>query len=825
MSKPEESMRKASSVPKILRKEVSSTNPQIAPNTIVHTNNMEVPTGNRDHEAEKRDAAPGLSTQQSILGTHLPDRSAGAAAIERSAEESKPINQPRQTRTSSLRARLSAGQLINDPSGKSKTLGFTDFTNMKEPLAGAGEDNLHAPKGSYHRAAGSNSRAHTSKPYKDSLHGNRPPAQFVAGSRRPTHRRPSSRGSLRNESRALSPLFAPQPPINSALEIPNAAQEMPVEAIIDNQKSETIEPRRSSIPVFRHAIPNPTIHAEDVHGLEFKETTFTQPKVSREEFSIYEDKSGHHSTALQAINESPRQNYQTKRLSMTSPEHGPTLRISPSAERLIMGTGSDKENQPKFSKYKSRDFRRAAVSNGLENTKDKGLGTRFKTLVQRPLSSQGLPLSASRRSLVNAESREKKARSTDVSSLLPNSMTPTPNSSLKNTGSSSADDPFFNASESLVEGVTNAGPTETNETQKHNDKHGKAVEDESWISPMPNRKSATALSDEVPVHPNHLPTTIKEHLAKEVNEKDWMTQTNDRFSNVSGDYFEPNKNVNAMSGLPATPDRTGRITGSLNSGSFPPRSSSHAAHPDHTINGSAKNSPLSPLGRMSKVSDVDSATGKKYDIHQNNPSSDQALPSYQVEITSGASLPSKRASTARDSNKSQASVSKGMLSNFRGLFAKRSSDPTDPHSTKTSKPPRVTSASSPFSPLSAAHTHSRPTASSLNRTKATPTIASNHTPPTPTLASPPASELSCTTTLAMQILDCARTTRSGPQQRRLIELGSVMVDAVTRARDAEKAMEEARQAARRAEVAYAMCKESLADVTRLVEGWRGGLCE
>lgn len=52
-----------------------------------------------------------------------------------------------------------------------------------------------------------------------------------------------------------------------------------------------------------------------------------------------------------------------------------------------------------------------------------------------------------------------------------------------------------------------------------------------------------------------------------------------------------------------------------------------------------------------------------------------------------------------------------------------------------------------------------------------------------------------------------------------------MVDAVTRARDAEKAMEEARQAARRAEVAYAMCKESLADVTRLVEGWRGGWCE
>ena len=47
-----------------------------------------------------------------------------------------------------------------------------------------------------------------------------------------------------------------------------------------------------------------------------------------------------------------------------------------------------------------------------------------------------------------------------------------------------------------------------------------------------------------------------------------------------------------------------------------------------------------------------------------------------------------------------------------------------------------------------------------------------------------------------------------------------MVDAITQARDAEKAMEEAKQASRKAEVASALCKRSLGEVERVVKGFR-----
>jgi hypothetical protein len=72
----------------------------------------------------------------------------------------------------------------------------------------------------------------------------------------------------------------------------------------------------------------------------------------------------------------------------------------------------------------------------------------------------------------------------------------------------------------------------------------------------------------------------------------------------------------------------------------------------------------------------------------------------------------------------------------------------------------------------------------------------------------------------MQILNEARNERSSPKKERLLELGKIMVDAVTQARDAEKAMEEAKQAARKAEVANALCKRSLAEVEKCVMVWR-----
>jgi hypothetical protein len=72
----------------------------------------------------------------------------------------------------------------------------------------------------------------------------------------------------------------------------------------------------------------------------------------------------------------------------------------------------------------------------------------------------------------------------------------------------------------------------------------------------------------------------------------------------------------------------------------------------------------------------------------------------------------------------------------------------------------------------------------------------------------------------MQILESARKERSSPKKERLLELGKIMVDAITQARDAEKAMEEAKQAARKAEVAHALCRKSVGDISALVVAWR-----
>ena len=822
MMKLDKSVRKASSMQKIERKDISTTNLSKPLSTNVDKTNLGSSFENPEHKEGGRDAESRNFIKQSTLAAQVLDRSAGAAAIEKSTEESKPINHPRQTRTSSLRARLSAGQLFKDPTGKSKIVGFTDFTNLKEPLAPASEGNLRAQKDFHGSWSSANTRPHSTRPPKDPIHGGRAPAQFVAGSRRPSHRRPSSRGSLRSDSRAPSPAFAPQPPTRSTPEVPHTAQELPVEDVLQSEKSNGVDQRRSSIPVFRHTISKPMSDAKDRDVLESKDSTSTQPKVSRDEFRIYEDKSARHLTGLQAIKESPRQNYEIKRLSMTSPEHGPTLRISPSADRLIMGTGSDKENQPFLSKYGSKDTRRAAVISGPKDSEDK-----------RPSSSQGLQLSASRRRFVDAVTREKKARSTDVSFLQPKdhgkkqTVTATPSDSRNSTRSSHAEDPFFDASDCSAHGVAGVNVTDTNDKQAHTNEH---VEKESWISPMPSRDSPTALSDAIPVNLSHLPVTLREHLSKDSKKdcKDLQGKDKAQSRNFHRDSFEPVSKVDDIADLPATPDQAGHVAGSLSSGSFPPRSSSHAAHPDYTIDGSAKISPLSPLDQTTKVSqaslpayDMRPASATKFDTYQNNWSHFRD-PHSQVDMTS---LASKRDSTACESKKSQGSLSKGMLSNFRGLFNKRSSENTEPSSTrsvKKGKQGRATSTGSPFPSMSEIHPLQRPTQASINRAKATVATNNvmNNAPATPSFASPLPSEVSKTTTLAMQILDLARTERSTPKQRRLLELGTIMVDSVTQARDAEKAMEEAKQAARQAEVAYAMCKKSLADVTRCVEEWR-----
>lgn len=74
--------------------------------------------------------------------------------------------------------------------------------------------------------------------------------------------------------------------------------------------------------------------------------------------------------------------------------------------------------------------------------------------------------------------------------------------------------------------------------------------------------------------------------------------------------------------------------------------------------------------------------------------------------------------------------------------------------------------------------------------------------------------------MAMEVLDAARTETSSPKREQLFQLGRVFVATITQAREAEKAMMEARQAARDAEVANVLCRQSLGDVHECLKEWK-----
>ena len=120
-------------------------------------------------------------------------------------------------------------------------------------------------------------------------------------------------------------------------------------------------PRKSSIPVFRSVVPNvtqadPSNSDKDINQFDGNSAM----ESTADQFTIFEDANAKDISpyaSLSAIEESPYRGYHMKRLSAVSPELGPTLKISPSADRIIMGTGSDKENDEPTKKGK--DKRRA----------------------------------------------------------------------------------------------------------------------------------------------------------------------------------------------------------------------------------------------------------------------------------------------------------------------------------------------------------------------------------------------------------------------------------------------------------------------------------
>ncbi|KAL8785034.1 MAG: hypothetical protein Q9213_003627 [Squamulea squamosa] len=781
--------------------------------------------------------------------------SAGAAAVEKSSTEAKSIKEPRQTRTSSLRARISAGQVIRD--SPNKVLGFTDFTAETAPSPKVSKEDLTSATSARARPSTTFGKVFTKKPSKEFLGGTRVPAQFVAGSRRPVARRPSSRNSLRSESRASSPTFL----------VPSRAP--PPIPIAKNDTSV----RKSSIPVARNGVSHGLDQAVSKESRLDPSTSTLVPEIGTNggsSFEIFEDhskpsvqcgvndaaavESADPTVILESIEESPRSTFRSKHVSSSSPTFGPTLKISSSADRLILGTGeTNKENRP-LVKKRSKDLFRAAVTNEHRNVvKRSSSNDESHKSTGRPLSSQGFANKAQRNDKMVSVLRAEKVKSVDLGSLPIRRETkaePDKQISEESRGSSATDDPFFDA----VEQRKSQGEIfeDRKEVTKASETFDSTVP-EPTISPV--KDSATPVSDALPVVPAFLPEALQQHVHKSDIVAE-ITRVNEVKERKGGQHaVRDNANIQQTidAHAPSTPDPRSGAETETSSGTFPPRSSSRMQHPVYTANGSAKSSPISSLDQAatrlrkeisvtdfakSTYSDADSFS-RPVGVGANTSHSDADGQTILAEVAS------QRNSTARISQKSQSSVSKGLMSNFRGLFHKRTSDASElsnmRSNKKSGKRPTVNSHGSPFPSMSNIHPVYRPTQASINRNHATTQRTSGNsmlsTAPgtnqrtsrnsllspaqgTPAFDSPMPTEISTTTSLAMQILESARKESSSPKKERLLSLGKIMVDSITQARDAEKAMEEAKQAARKAEVAFALCKKSVGDVTNMVQEWR-----
>lgn len=403
--------------------------------------------------------------------------SASAAALEKSTSQN--FTEVRQTRTSSLRARLSAGEVVKNRN--SKITGFTDFTiNTSDGQHGVMyRSSLSLRKTSKASTTsdtnllnGISEAAHqTLRPYASVESLGRAPAKFVGGSRRVPPRRPSSRGSMYEDSRPSTATTRP------------GSRDTGSSSIKENHPSSRSrkDGRRSSIPVPKATTVNqqPASAMDvNVNGNYAVNTSTIEPRVS-EQSSInpFEDSSqpmeatsvtitSEKATvtdakskkgALEAIVESPRHAYTFRRLSSKSPEYGPTLTISPSASKYIMGD-SDKENRPS-----SRGKSKAKLLSASEKHNE------------RPHSSchQSNP----RISLLGPGSHEKKAEPTEVEEMAKTEVHGRellPISGQLSTGSrvQSVNDSFFDAPEHM-KSEGDSGTRDTTNAQA-----------EAWISPL-----------------------------------------------------------------------------------------------------------------------------------------------------------------------------------------------------------------------------------------------------------------------------------------------------------------------------------------------------
>ncbi|EFE31208.1 uncharacterized protein ARB_01827 [Trichophyton benhamiae CBS 112371] len=174
--------------------------------------------------------------------------------------------------------------------------------------------------------------------------------------------------------------------------------------------------------------------------------------------------------------------------------------------------------------------------------------------------------------------------------------------------------------------------------------------------------------------------------------------------------------------------------------------------------------------------------------------------------------------TAPEPIKGKGSSSKGVFSNFRGLFSKNKSEAPK----EIMRPlisyakPTVTSNFKLSVPASQSVPHLGASGSGIPSGMSNGDISYRHLEPP---RSPALRDTGRISTITMEILDSARNEVDTSRKEKLIRLGKILIEAVNNSHDAEKAMLTAIQAAKEAEVACAMAKENAMKMSQVACDW------
>ena len=512
------------------------------------------------------------------------------------------------------------------------------------------------------------------------------------------------------------------------------------------------------------------------------------------------------SSPLLPSSKSDRRDYAARSLSARNSGRGPTLWIDPSAENLLLG--ADKSNK--------KNLRDDAIHGDNLVTKDRrnSQGPRLLRSItggkfRRPGSSLSLTSrSPTELARVNSELRKIRAQSVEFGNRLSSKHSQGVRVPKKRTTATSAttiassvDDPFFDARSRLGGNDDNLERLDSTQIQQIPVQN--AILNEGSVTPMNKQAKNGIPSKAKPVRSHLLRTSSQEHVNKKELKKPIK----------GGRYSGSHVNTTHVQTVSTSIQSDQRPTSS-STGSFPPRSSSRSAAPDYTTKRCSPQSQTSELG--------DNIISGTFPSGPKSTVSEPAVDTHHVTLVTDDA---KGDSTTHLSTPSE--TSNGVLSEARAFISSRiSSRASDRESLNIdTKKQRIrnTRARSPFPSLADVHPVYRPTiASSLRANQATSGTksAGMTSPVSPQSRLSHGTRQSDSTRLAIELLEASRLAPPSPKKERLLELGTLVVKALTEAHNTEIAMEEAKQAARRAELSSMLCTQSLAEIAKCVRDWK-----